>query len=190
MLNIQGAAQGDALEMLDYLFASPIGKQQPELQKNLSASGPIILDLGIEFPLSGSGDPRIDTKLTLSGNRVQWSNLPPLENLTGKVRLTEVHPEFDDVTANFLGGSIKISNAPATANTSSFKIAGDISAKYLKDYFAKNIKSEYAPAFNAMSGSATYEGLLNFNQVGSETNLQFDLRNWACLLYTSDAADD
>ena len=179
ILNIQGAAQGDALEMLDYLFASPIGKQQPELQKNLSASGPIILDLGIEFPLSGSGDPRIDTKLTLSGNRVQWSNLPPLENLTGKVRLTEVHPEFDDVTANFLGGSIKISNAPATANTSSFKIAGDISAKYLKDYFAKNFKSEYAPAFNAMSGSATYEGLLNFNQAGSETNLQFDLRNWA-----------
>jgi uncharacterized protein (TIGR02099 family) len=178
MLNLKGAAQGDAVEMLDYLFASPIGKQQPELQKNLGVNGPIHLDLGIELPLSGSGDPHIDAKLILTGNRVQWSDIPPIENLMGKIRLTEVHPEFEDVTANFLGGLIKISNAPSAANVSSFKIAGDVSAKFIKTYFAENFKSGYAPVLNAMSGSATYEGALNFNKSGSETNLQFDLRNW------------
>jgi uncharacterized protein YhdP len=30
-----------------------------------------------------------------------------------------------------------------------------------------------------MSGSAKYDGLINFNKSGSQTNLKFDLRNWA-----------
>jgi len=41
------------------------------------------------------------------------------------------------------------------------------------------MKTESTPMLQAMSGSAKYEGTLNFNKTGSETNLKFDLRDWA-----------
>jgi len=41
------------------------------------------------------------------------------------------------------------------------------------------MKTESTSILEAMSGSAKYEGSLSFNKTGSETNLKFDLRDWA-----------
>ncbi|WP_062310358.1 YhdP family protein [Polynucleobacter sinensis] len=179
-LLINGVANGDGSDMLDYLFASPVGIQQPHLAKNLSLTGPVNLDLGIKIPLSGSDDANFDAKLMLPGNKVQWEGIPPLENLKGRIRITENNPEFEDVSANFLGGALKIASAPSAANNTSFTISGDINASFIKDYFLANTKSQIHPALlTAMSGSTKYDGLINFNKSGSQTNLKFDLRNWA-----------
>ncbi|WP_397391136.1 YhdP family protein [Polynucleobacter sp.] len=177
---INGSVEGDGSEILEYLFTSPVGVQQANLTKNLTLKGPVSLGLDLKIPLSGSDDVNFDAKITLPGNQAQWGEVPPLENLKGKIRVTEVNPEFDNVTANFLGGAFKISNAPSTAGNSSFSIGGDINASFIKDYVSGNLKSRAHPALlSAMSGSAKYEGLINFNKAGSQTNLKFDLRNWA-----------
>ncbi len=179
-LLINGSVEGDGSEIIEYLFASPVGIQQPNLAKNLTLKGPVNLDLGLKIPLSGSDDVNFDAKLTLPGNQAQWGEVPPLENLKGKVRITEANPEFENVTANFLGGALKISSTPSSAGNTSFSIGGDINASFIKDYISGNLKSRAHPALlTAMSGSAKYEGLINFNKVGSQTNLKFDLRNWA-----------
>ena len=179
-LLINGLVAGDGSEILEYLITSPVGVQQPSLAKNLSIAGPINLDLGLKLPLSGNDDTKVDAKLTLPGNKVQWGDIPPLENLKGKIRITETNPEFEDVTASFLGGGLKISSVAAAADNSSFNISGDMNASFIKDYIAENTKSRTHPALlSAMSGSAKYEGLINFNKSGSQTNLKIDLRNWA-----------
>jgi uncharacterized protein (TIGR02099 family) len=179
-LLINGTAEGDGSEILEYLFASPVGVQQSNLAKNLTLKGPISLGIDLKIPLSGNDDVNFDAKITLPGNRAQWGEVPPLENLKGKVRITEVNPEFDNVTANFLGGAFQVSSAPSTAGNTSFSIGGDINASFIKDYVSGNLKSRTHPALlSAMSGSAKYEGLINFNKAGSQTNLKFDLRNWA-----------
>jgi uncharacterized protein (TIGR02099 family) len=179
-LLINGSVEGDGSEILEYLFASPVGVQQANLAKNLSLKGPVNLDLGLKIPLSGNDDVNFDARITLPGNQAQWGEVPPLENLKGKVRITEVNPEFENVTANFLGGALKISSAPSTAGNTSFSIGGEINASFIKDYISGNLKSRSQPALlAAMSGSAKYEGLINFNKAGSQTNLKFDLRNWA-----------
>ena len=179
-LLINGLVEGDGSEILEYLFASPVGVQQASLSKNLSLSGPVNLDLGLKIPLSGNDDVNFDAKLNLPGNKAQWGDIPPLENLKGKIRITETNPEFENVTANFLGGALKVSSAPSAAGNSSFNISGDINAQFLKNYVAENLKSQTHPALlTAMSGSAKYEGLMNFNKSGSQTKLKFDLRNWA-----------
>ena len=179
-LLINGSAAGDGSEILDYLFASPVGVQQASLAKNLTLKGPINLGLDLKIPLSGSDDVNFDAKISLLGNQAQWGEVPPLENLKGKIRITETNPEFDDVTATFLGGALKITSAPATAGNTSFSIEGDINANFIKDYISGNLKTQTHPALlSAMSGSAKYEGLINFNKAGSQTNLKLDLRNWA-----------
>ena len=181
-LNIQinGLANGDGSELLEYLFASPVGIQQASLAKNLSLKGPTNLGLDLKIPLSGNDDVKFDAKITLPGNQVRWGEIPPLENLKGTIRITETNPEFENVTANFLGGAFKVASTPSSAGNTSFSIGGNINASFLKDYISGNLKSRVHPALlNAMSGSAKYEGLINFNKTGSQANLKFDLRNWA-----------
>jgi len=178
VLSVNGNAQGDAPQMLEYVFASPFGKKQNKLEKNLQVTGPVTLALGLTLPLSGDADTNIDLKLDLPGNRAQWAKFPPLENLKGKIRITEVNPAFEDLTANFLGGSLRIDSAESSSGQS-FKIAGDFSADFIKRYFANTLRTDSSPILEGMSGSAKYEGTLNFNKSGSETNLKFDLRDWA-----------
>lgn len=179
-LQINGLADGDGSEILDYLFASPVGIQQASLVKNFTLKGPANLGLELKIPLSGNDVVKFDAKINLPGNQVQWGEIPPLENLKGKVRITETNPEFENVTANFLGGAFKIASAPSSAGNTSFSIGGNINASFLKDYISGNLKSRAHPALlTAMSGSAKYEGLINFNKTGSQANLKFDLRNWA-----------
>ena len=181
MLSVNGSAQGEAQQMLQYLFASPVGKNQEGLEKNLKVSGFTSLNLGLSIPLSGKADTHIDAKLDLPGNRAQWGSFPPLENLKGNIRITELNPEFENVTANFLGGNINITSAASATANPSFSINGNIDGSFIKQYFSEDLSPAVSLILNGMSGSAKYEGLLNFSKAGSETNLKLDLRNWTSL---------
>ena len=179
VLTVNGQAQGDAPQLLDYLFASPVGKQQTALEKNLKITGPTKLNLGLKIPLTGNGDTSTDIGLEFPGNKVQWSDIPPFENLKGKIRITDVNPEFENVSANFLGGVIKISSSSPNSLSQSYDISGDISASFMKNYFANDTQSQVFPILQAMSGAAKYEGTINFNKGNSETNLKINMRDWA-----------
>jgi uncharacterized protein (TIGR02099 family) len=178
-LSVSGKAQGEITQMLEYVFISPVGKNQTGLEKNLRATGNTALDVGLKIPLSGNEDTKVDLRLDLSGNRVQWADIPPLENLIGKIRITETNPEFENVSADFLGGKLKIATAPSTAGSQNYTVSGDISASFIKNYFVNTLKRDSLPSLEALSGTAKYEGLMSFSKVGSETNLKFDLRDLA-----------
>lgn len=178
LLTVNGEAQGDAPQLLEYLFASPVGKKQTELERNLKITGPTNLNLDLKIPLTGSGDTSTNIQLSFPGNMVQWAELPPFENLKGKIRITEVNPEFEDITANFLGGAIKISSAASKQGTQDYDISGDVSASFIKDYFAKDTAVQAFPILQAMSGVARYDGTIHFNKGNSETNLKIDMRDW------------
>ena len=179
MVSVNANGQGPAQQLLEYFYASPSGKKQATLEKNLRASGPVDLSLGLKVPLSGSADTNVDLKLSLPGNRVKWADFPPFENLKGKIRITEVNPEFEDISANFLGGAIKITSADQNSNKQNFKIAGDLQANFFKQYFANSSGSQLRTMLNAMSGSIKYEGAIGFNKLGSDSNLRFDFGNWS-----------
>ena len=178
LLSVNGEAQGDAPQLLEYLFASPVGKKQIELERNLKITGRTNLNLGLKIPLTGNGDTSTDIQLSFPGNRIQWAELPPFENLKGKIRITEVNPEFEDITANFLGGAIKISSASSKNSAQSYVISGDISAKFIQDYFANDAAVRAFPILQTFSGVARYDGTINFHKGNSETNLKLDMRDW------------
>lgn len=178
MLTVNGEAQGEASQLLDYLFASPVGKKQVELERNLKIAGPTKLNLGMKIPLSGGLETNTDVQLSFPGNRVQWADMPPFENLKGKIRITEVNPEFEDITAQFLGGDVKISSATSNQVNQSYNISGNISANFIKNYFAKDSSMQAFPILQAMSGVARYDGIIKFTKGNSETNLKIDMRDW------------
>ena len=178
LLTVNGEAQGDAPQLLDYLFASPVGKRDSEIERNLKIKGPVSLNLGLKIPLSGNGDTSTDVKLSFPGNYVQWADVPPFENLKGKIRISDLNPEFEDITANFLGGAIQISSAATNQNGQNYKISGDISASFIKNYFANDQALEAFPILQAMSGAAKYDGTINISKGNSETNLKIDMRDW------------
>lgn len=178
ILLVNGNAEGDAPELLDYFFKSPVGKRQAELEKNLKIAGQTNLKLSLKIPLSGSGDTNTDIQLSFPGNRVQWSDLPPFENLKGKVRITDINPEFEDISANFLGGTINISSAAPNQSSRIYKVSGSIAANFIKNYFANDSDIQAFPILQAMTGSAKYDGTINFNNSNSVTNLKIDMRDW------------
>lgn len=179
ILTVNGHANGEASQFLEYFYASPAGKAQDQLEQHLRVTGPLEMNLGLKIPLTDSSDTNVDVKLSLPGNRAEWSGIPPFENLKGNIRITENNPEFEDITANFLGGAIKITSTDQGKNKQNFSIAGDIKTQFLKEYFAKSAHAEIRPLLNAMNGSIAYEGAVNFNKLGSNTNLRFDLKNWS-----------
>jgi uncharacterized protein (TIGR02099 family) len=179
-LTVNGNVNGDAPQLLEYFYQSPAGKKQSALEHNLRVTGPVNANIGLKVPLSGSADTNVDLKLNLPGNRAQWADIPPFENLKGGIRITEVHPEFENVSANFLGGAIKITSTEDIKDKQRFKITGDVQSKFIQDYFA-NSSSETQAFLNGMGGSIKYDGLISFNKAGSDSNLQFDLRNWSLI---------
>jgi uncharacterized protein (TIGR02099 family) len=172
MLTLNTQLNGEAPEILEYLYASPFGKKEVDIAKNLRVNGLVNGTLDANIPLGNKGDLKIDAKVSLPDNTARWGKLPPLEKLKGKIRITEMNPEFEDISANFLGGSIRIASAPSSPGNSAFSIHGDVDAKLLQGHFAPN------PILQAMSGTAKYEGSINFNEAGNQTKIQFDLRNW------------
>ena len=179
ILSVNGNAQGDAPQLLDYLFLSPVGKKQVALERNLKITGPTDLSLNLKIPLTGNGDTDTDIKLSFPGNKVQWADLPPFENLKGKIRITEVNPEFEDVTANFLGGAIQITSATPNQSSQAYNIKGDVSANFIKNYFANDPSIQAFSILQAMSGVARYEGAIQFNKGNSETTLKINMKDWA-----------
>ena len=177
MLSVTGKANGEVAQMLDYFYASPPGKRHSKIEQSLRVSGPVNLNLGLKIPLSGSADTNVDLKLTLPGNRAEWSGIPPFENLKGNIRITETNPEFDNVSANFLGGTIKISSADQQ-NREIFNVTGEVQTHFVKDYFANSTRPDLTPILNAMSGAIQYDGKISFNKLGSDSSIRFDLRNW------------
>jgi uncharacterized protein (TIGR02099 family) len=178
-LLINADVEGDAPEILDYLFKSSVGKNNPSVVKNLKVSGPLNMNLEAKVPLSGSEDASVDAKVTLPGNQAQWAELPPFEKLRGNLRITEQYPKFDGITANFLGGQLQISSAATSPDNATFNINGDISAKFVKDYFSEHPQHQIETFLNAMSGSAKFTGAINYNKAGTDTQIRLDLRNWA-----------
>ena len=178
VLQLNASANGDVVEMLDYISPSPIGKNQPSIDKNLRVSGPAKLELDLKLPLSGSNSPKIDAHLILPGNKAQWGELPPLENLKGTIRITEENPEFEELTANLLGGSFSIASLPSSSQPKSFSISGRATASSLKDYLGKLAPSQITPLINAANGSINYEGILSLGKAKVDANFKFDLRNF------------
>ena len=176
ILQIKGEAQGDIAQMFAYLQPTPVLINHDQLSKNLKVSGPAVLKLDLQIPLATSAETLIDAELILNQNRSQWGDFPPMENIRGTLRLRDEKAEFEDVSANFIGGTVKITSAFDKVNKKLFVLSGSANSEIIKTYLTTN-KLATNPFLNALSGKFNYTGTIAATKLAVDFNLNLDLQN-------------
>jgi uncharacterized protein (TIGR02099 family) len=174
-LKVTGSASGDLNELLDYIKPTPILQKRPSVAQLLSVSGPANLSVDLAIPLSGSKDPDLDIRLTLLGNRMQWSDFPPLLNTKGSLRIQDDFPMPETIRADVLGGNLQVTTQSSSGSEKVLTIAGGINTNELKKHLADKSDSTFAPVLNAMTGRINYDGQVRIDKSNIDSNVRFNL---------------
>ncbi len=174
-LKVTGSASGDLNELLDYIKPTPILQKRPSVAQLLSVSGPANLTVDLAIPLSGSKDPDLDIRLTLLGNRMQWSDFPPLLNTKGSLRIQDDFPVPETIRAEVLGGNLQVTSQSAKGTEKLMTIAGGINTNELKKHLADKSDSTFAPVLSAMTGRINYDGQVRIDKSNIDSNVRFNL---------------
>jgi uncharacterized protein (TIGR02099 family) len=179
VLKVTGSASGDLKELLDYIKPTPILQKRPSIARLLSVGGPADLSAELAIPLSGSKDPDLDIRLTLLGNKIQWSDFPPLLNAKGSLRIQDDFPMPETLRAELLGGELQMTSQPAKGSEKLLTITGGINTNELKKHLTDKSDSAFFPLLNAMTGRISYDGQVRIDKSNIDSNVRFNLNAFA-----------
>lgn len=177
ILNLKSEAVGPVNEMMDYLRTTPALLSRPNLANNLKPSGNAKLDLELNLPLQNTDDLKLNALLQLENNTVVWSDLAPFNKVKGSIRLTEDMPRFEQVSAEFFGGTINLKhNINQTQNKIDlYDISGKIDLDTLKTHFIPKAGNQSKQLLNALDGDIGFKGNLSLSSKSTDLNLAIDL---------------
>lgn len=180
-VNLKGEIRGPINQMMDYLRTSPILLQRPSLASNLKLSGVGRLDLGFNLPLQNTDDLKLNALLYLDNNTVQWADLAPFNKVQGIVRLTEDLPRFEQLNAEFFGGTVTLKhNASGSQNKKDvYDLNGKVDLARLKEHFSDKAGAQSKQLLNALAGNVAFRGNLGLTSKMTELNLDLDLNTMA-----------
>ena len=108
-LVIRGGAAAPVSDFLQWVVASPVNTWLDGFLQTAKASGAGRLNLALTLPLAAMEKSRIAGEFVFSGNRLELGgDIPPLDNVNGSVRFSEADFRSENVTAEALGGPLKI----------------------------------------------------------------------------------
>jgi uncharacterized protein (TIGR02099 family) len=110
VLVIEGEASGPTHEFLQFIRSSPVSKWIGNFTDDASASGNGKLALKIEMAL-GKPDamPKVAGDYQFAANQLQFSGVPALAAVTGRVAFTERELDGRDLALETLGGAARVS---------------------------------------------------------------------------------
>jgi uncharacterized protein YhdP len=162
--------------MMDYLRPTPVLLQRPLLANQLKLSGTGKLDLAFTLPLQNTDDIKLNAALFLSNNTVQWSDLAPFNKVQGTVRLTEELPQFEQISAEFFGGTVSLKQNVGSQNKKGlYDLSGKIDLTRLKDHFSDKVGAQSRQLLNALNGNIGFKGNLALSNNLTDVNLDLDL---------------
>ena len=184
VLNLKGNITGPINDMMDYLRTTPILLTRPELAKNLKLSGPAKLDLEMLLPLQNTDDLKLNALLSLNNNIVVWSDLAPFNQVRGSIRITEDLPRFEQVSAEFFGGTINIRQNTAQSQTKQdlYDLNGTIDLERLERHYANQVGRQSQELLKALDGKAAFKGRLGITSNTTDLNLDLDFNGLSTAL--------
>ena len=175
-VQLKGVILGPINEMMDYLRPTPVLLQRPLLANQLKLSGPGKLDLAFTLPLQNTDDLKLNAALFLSNNTVQWSDLAPFNQVQGTIRLTEELPQFEQISAEFFGGTVSLKQNVGSQNKKGlYDLSGKVNLTRLKDHFSGKVGDETRQLLNALKGNVGFKGNLALSNNLTDLNLDLDL---------------
>ncbi len=108
-LEIRGSATAPVNDFLQWVVASPVNAWLDGFLQTAKATGNGRLNLALTLPLEAMDKSRIAGEFVFAGNRLELGgDIPPLDNVNGSVRFSEADFRSENVTAEALGGPLKV----------------------------------------------------------------------------------
>jgi uncharacterized protein (TIGR02099 family) len=183
VVNVQGESKAVANTVLNELRQSPVNNMLGGLFVQTQSSGIFNSRLKLSLPLAELDKTSLQGNVTLSNNDVRLQTaLPLFEKAQGTVNFSETGFSLVGVSAQFLGGPIKLEGgsrklpAKSTEANPLLRIQGQATAIGLRQ--AKEIPLLSAMAQQA-TGSTAYTASLGFKGGQSELSIQSQLQGLA-----------
>ena len=180
LVNVQGESKASANVVLNDLRLSPVNQMLSGALAQASSTGTVSSRLKLSLPLSSLDKSSVQGSVALSGNDVRiQSDFPTLEKAQGSIQFSEAGFSLVGVSAQFLGGPIKLEGgsrklAPRSTEANPFfRIQGQVSASGLrqaKEFSTLGLLAQHA------SGASTYNASLGFKGGHSELSIQSQLQ--------------
>jgi uncharacterized protein (TIGR02099 family) len=153
-LVINGDGHGPLADMLDYVNGSALGGLSKHAAEKVRAEGPASLALKLTIPRTPKPHIAVEGAVAFQNDRLTTDNVPPLSQLSGKVRFTEHTAQVDRLSGQFLGGDIRANGGYKQDGTYTFNLAGHIAVDAARGL---NLHGPAAQVLTRMSGSAPYQ---------------------------------
>ncbi len=125
VLRIAGEAGGPTGEFLSFIEKSPVTGMIDRFTEGMKAQGNGNLALKLEIPLRAVGKSKIAGSYQFINNTITGDdNLPPVEQLNGRLEFTESSVRAQNATGMFFGGPVSIAVATQRDATVSMVLSG------------------------------------------------------------------
>jgi uncharacterized protein YhdP len=109
VVDIKGMSNAPLDAMLRFVEASPVNEMLGKFTDRAKSSGNAKLNLSLSIPIAHPERTKVDGEIAFDGNRVELiGDIPPLEQVSGRIRFTERDVSARDLATNVLGGAAAV----------------------------------------------------------------------------------
>ena len=174
VLNVSGEAEGPTADFLAFVEKSPVLGMIDDFTEGWRAQGTGRLALKFSLPLRGAGKRTVAGSYRFTSNTVAIaSQLPPVEQMGGRLDFTESSLRTQDVKGVVLGGPVTISATTARDATVRVNVQGRINADVAR-------RSAAAPPWvQRLRGTTDWRALITARQRDADVVIESSLQGLA-----------
>ena len=136
LLELAGTVGGPMRSLLDYIAASPVAGWLGGALAETKSSGEGRIFMQLSLPLAEMAAAKVKGELMFNDNDVALEPaLPPFQRVNGRLLFSEAGAELRGVTAQYLGGPVRLEGAPREGSWMAFRADGTASLQALRRAF-------------------------------------------------------
>jgi uncharacterized protein (TIGR02099 family) len=176
-LLIGGEANGALADMLRYVNASPVGGWLGDFLAGAQATGAGRLELKLDIPLAGARTTQVAGTMTFqNGDIALGADIPPFTRAAGRVEFTERSLRLANVTANFVGGQVRLEGTAAADGAITITAAGTATPQGAKRVVEH---ARVQRLLDRVHGTTRYTGSVTVREKRPEIRIDSDLVGWS-----------
>ena len=170
VLAISGQAEGPTTEFLKFIAQSPVNRMIGGVTANMGAAGDGRLQLKLDLPLARLAETKVAGSYQFIANRVNLAaDLPPLEQVSGRLEFTDTGVSMRAVNAQFLGGPVALSMSSQRDGSIAVSARGTLSTAQLPSVLDE-------PLLRQVSGTTAWSSTINFGKRGTTVVIESSLQ--------------
>ncbi|MEK9777363.1 MAG: DUF3971 domain-containing protein, partial [Quisquiliibacterium sp.] len=170
LLRIEGNGTGPAADMLRFVNQSPVASRIDDFSRDASATGEAKLSLRLALPLNDLAHSRVAGRVDFNRNELRLgAALPVFTGVRGSLEFTEDKLALRDISATFLGGSVRVNGQTPQPGRLELHAEGSASAQGMRQV-ADN------PLTRALGGQTNYKARIDLRGLASTLTIESDLR--------------